>query len=80
MEADFDRAEQRAGQGKIMALQRVLIDRPRLGRLLAVPVDQRVVPERLPEDGMAAGTDANVKLYRVNFTFAEILPLYPAPV
>jgi len=31
-------------------------------------------------DDMATGTDANVKLYRVNFTFAEILPLYPAPV
>jgi hypothetical protein len=30
-------------------------------------------------DGIASGDGANVRLYRVNFTFAEILPLYPAP-
>ncbi len=30
-------------------------------------------------DGIATGPTANVQLYRVNFQFAEILPLYPAP-
>jgi quinol monooxygenase YgiN len=30
-------------------------------------------------DGVAKGNGENVRLYRVNFIFAEILPLYPAP-
>jgi len=30
-------------------------------------------------DGVARGTGANVRVYRVNFTYSEILPLYPAP-
>jgi hypothetical protein len=30
-------------------------------------------------DGVAKGSGENVRLYRVNFTFAEVLPLYPAP-
>ena len=30
-------------------------------------------------DGIPAGTTANVRLYQVNFTFGEILPLYPKP-
>jgi hypothetical protein len=30
-------------------------------------------------DGVAQGAGENVRLYRVNFTFAEILPLYPVP-
>jgi hypothetical protein len=30
-------------------------------------------------DGIPTGTGANVQLYRVGFTFGEILPLYPAP-
>jgi hypothetical protein len=30
-------------------------------------------------DGIPTGDNANVQLYRVSFTFAEILPLYPVP-
>jgi len=30
-------------------------------------------------DGIVSGDGSNVKLYRVNFQFGEILPLYPAP-
>ena len=30
-------------------------------------------------DGIAQGQNANVQLYRVNFSFGEILPNYPAP-
>jgi hypothetical protein len=30
-------------------------------------------------DGVPTGSGENVRLYRVSFTFAEILPLYPAP-
>jgi len=30
-------------------------------------------------DGIPTGNTANVRLYRVNFQFGEILPLYPAP-
>jgi len=30
-------------------------------------------------DGIPTGDTANVRLYRVNFTFGEILPLYPKP-
>jgi len=30
-------------------------------------------------DGILSGDGSNVKLYRVNFQFGEILPLYPAP-
>jgi hypothetical protein len=30
-------------------------------------------------DGIPTGDTANVRLYRVNFQFGEILPLYPAP-
>ncbi len=31
-------------------------------------------------DGIAAGSSANVRLYRVSFAYAEILPNYPEPV
>ena len=30
-------------------------------------------------DGIPTGDTANVRPYRVNFQFGEILPLYPAP-
>ena len=30
-------------------------------------------------DGIPTGNTANVRLYRVNFHFGEILPLYPKP-
>ena len=30
-------------------------------------------------DGAAIGNGANPKLFRVNFTFGEVLPNYPAP-
>ena len=30
-------------------------------------------------DGIPTGDTANVRLYRVNFTFGEILPMYPKP-
>jgi hypothetical protein len=30
-------------------------------------------------DGIPTGSTANVRLYRVNIQFGEILPLYPAP-
>ena len=30
-------------------------------------------------DGIPTGDTANVRLYRVNFQFGEILPLYPKP-
>jgi hypothetical protein len=30
-------------------------------------------------NGIVQGVNSNVRVYRVNFTFVEILPWYPAP-
>jgi len=61
--------------------QRALLTGDQLGDSYPQPEQWDTDYEFVPRiDGIATGTDANVKLYRVNFTFAEILPLYPAPV
>lgn len=60
--------------------QRALLTGDRLGNRHPLPEEWEVEYVWVPRvDGIAQGAQANVQLFRVGFTFAEILPDYPAP-
>ena len=62
--------------------QRALLTGDARGNKFAAPPQMDSEFEFVPRiDGVAAAAlgTANVRLYRVNFQFSEILPLYPAP-
>ena len=59
---------------------RALLTGDQLGDSYLLPEQWDTDYEFVPRvDGVAQGAVENVRLYRVNFTFAEILPLYPVP-
>jgi hypothetical protein len=60
--------------------QRALLTGDQNGGRFSQPEQWDTDYEFVPRvDGIAKGTGENVRLFRVNFTFAEILPLYPPP-
>jgi len=60
--------------------QRALLTGDAQGNHFVQPEQWETDYEFVPRiDGVAKGTGENVRLFRVNFTFTEILPLYPAP-
>jgi hypothetical protein len=60
--------------------QRALLTGDKLGGSYPRQEEWETDYEFVPRiDGIATGDTANVRLYRVNFQFGEILPLYPKP-
>ena len=60
--------------------QRALLTGDKLGGSYPRQEEWETDYEFVPRiDGIPTGNTANVRLYRVNFTFAEILPLHPPP-
>jgi hypothetical protein len=60
--------------------QRALLTGDKLGGSYPRQEEWETEYEFVPRiDGIPTGNTANVRLYRVNFTFGEILPLHPKP-
>lgn len=59
--------------------QRALLTGDKRGKSYVQPEQLETGYEFVPRiEGIPQGDNSNVKIYRVNFTFAEILPYYPA--